>query len=309
MKLEVSIEDKFQKIHKLNYSLHETDLTNRWIVCTSMNLKNTQHKITSVFNNRTELDIPEITEKIRNLVAFINYEYDKTIDNFDVLSTPELNYLHEEFEIFGERIEELSMKGILTNSLNDNFFLLNEYIHMCEDALVTKAGTWGRFGILYDIQPLGIHFPIREEDKLLLDAGLTWGKLYLGYNTLGKDWFAVCKDNDVDVIARDMVKPQKRFAAETWLNFNTDQYKHQTVSHFQKWAKNLPQDLQKKVPFNNLNELTLGRFQIGELIIDENFLKYDSNPLHWKSYRHDCKLKWNHEVLTTFRKVKSIKII
>lgn len=309
MKLEVHIEDKFENLHVLTYDLYQTDLTKRWIVCTMKNLQNPRHYVASVFNNRTELDVPEITENIKKLVNTLNKEYDKHIDNFESLDNVKLNYLHEEFEIFGQRMEELRMKGLMTKSLNDNFFLLNEYIHMCEDAIVTKQGTWGGFGILYDIQPLGIFFPIKEEDKLLLEAELTWGKLYLGYNTLGKDWFAVCKDNDVDVILRDMVKPQKRFAAETWLNFNGDQLRHQKIAYFQKWVKSLPEEAQKKVPYHNLNELTLGRFQLGELIIDDNFLRYDPNPLHWKSYRHECKLKWNHEVLTTFRKILEIRLV
>jgi hypothetical protein len=147
-----------------------------------------------------------------------------------------------------------------------------------------------------------------EMDKLLLETGFSWGRLYLGYNTLGKDWLAVAKDNDVEVIVRDMVKPQKRFAAETWLNFNIDQEEQNRVSSFINWCNALPFDIRKKVPFNNLNQLTLGRFPIGDIVINDTFLKIDPNPDHWKTYRHDCKLQWNHKVLTTFRSVEDIRI-
>jgi len=306
--LEVKIRDKFDEFHYLKYRLYETDLVDRWVKLTNRNLKNPNHSINTVINNRTEADVPEISNLLKEIVAKINVEYDKHIESFDDIDNLKLNYLHEEFEIFGQRMDELFLAGRLTDTLTNNFFALNEHIHMCEDALITKTGSWGGFGILYDICPTGLHLPIKQEDKLYLETPIGWGKLYLGYNTLGKDWFSVAKDNDIDVVARNMVKPQKRFAAETWLNFNGDSTPTQVVSFFQEWVNGLPPELQKKVPYHNLNELSLGRFQLGELIIDQNFLKYDRDPLHWKAYRHECKKEWNHNVLTTFRSVESIKI-
>lgn len=309
MILEVRIRDKFDKIHSLKYKIYETNLSEKWAILTRENLKNPNHTIYSTLNNRTEDDVPEIAQQIKEIITKISTEYDRQITTFDELDTQKLNYLHEEFEIFGQRMDELALKGKLTESLQSNFFALNEHIHMCEDAMITKKESWGGFGILYDIHPTGLHLPVRDEDRLYLDCGLSWGRLYLGYNTLGKDWFAVAKDNDIDVIARDMVKPQKRFAAEAWLNFNADYEPVQLVSFFQQWVKKLPPDLQKKVPYFNINELSLGRMAIGEIVIDSNFLKYDSNPINWKAYRHPSKLKWNHEVLSTFRSVESVKFI
>jgi len=300
--LKVIIKDKFDKLHTLNYKIYSTDLSEKWIQLTNENLKNPDHKIVSVFNNHTDKDIPEISEKIKKLVDQINQEYDKSIESFDHLDKIKLNYLHQEFENFGERIEELAFKGILTPSLSENFFALNEYIHKCEDAFIKT------FGILYDIHPLGKHLQIDDEDRLFLETDLAWGKLYLGYNTLGKDWLTVAKDNDIEVIERGMVKPQKRFAAETWLSFTRDVSSIERNIFFHKWVKTLPTNLQKKVPFYKLNELSLGRFVIGKIIIDDNFLKYDSNFSNWKTYNHPSKSKWNYEVLTTFRSIESIRI-
>jgi hypothetical protein len=306
--LEVIIKDKVDKLHTLNYNIYPTDLSEKWIQLTNENLKNPGHKIVSVFNNHTDKDVPEIAEKIKELVYQINQEYDKSIESFDQLDKIKLNYLHQEFENFGERIEELAVKGILTPSLSENFFALNENIHKCEDALITCKDVWGAFGILYDIHPLGKHLQIENEDRLFLETELAWGKLYLGYNTLGKDWLAVAKDNDIEVIERGMVKSQKRFAAEAWLSFTRDVSSIQRAIFFHNWVKTLPINLQKKIPFYKLNELGLGRFVIGEIIIDDNFLKYDSNLSNWKSYRHPSKSKWNYEVLSTFRSIESIKI-
>ena len=306
--LEVKIKDKFDQYHYITYKIQKSHLASRWVGLTKLNLKNPRYAVTSSFNNKTVLDVPEITQEINNIVLRINQMYDKELPTYEVIDNPKLNYLHEEFEIFGERYDELKLSNKFSYELEDNFFALNEHIHMCEDAMITEPGTWGGFGILYDIQPLGLHLSIMEMDKLLLEAGFSWGRLYLGYNTLGKDWLAVAKDNDIEVIERDMVKPQKRFAAESWLNFNIDQEEHYRVSSFINWCNSLPLDIRKKVPFNNLNQLTLGRFPIGDVVINDTFLNIDPNPDHWKTYRHDCKLQWNHKVLTTFRSVEDIRI-
>jgi hypothetical protein len=306
--LEVELKDKFGGTHKLRYKIYHTPLSNRWVYVTKTSLANPKHYYNSVFNNSTIADVPEITNRINEIVSNINAEYDKQLPIYEVLDKPKLNYLHEEFEIFGERMDELSLKGKRTESLTKNFFALNEHIHVCEDAMITFPDKWGGFGLLYDIYPTGIHLNIQEMDKLMLEPYYTWGRLYLGYNTLGKDWMAVWKDNDIDVINRDMIRPQKRFAAEAWMNFNIDQTLSVKVGSFLHWCKSLPLETQKKIPFHNLNNLTLGRFAIGDLIIDETFLKVDPDPAHWNTYRHDCKLKWNHEVLTTFRTVERVRI-
>lgn len=303
MKLRVDIKDKFGSIHKLSYELYNTNLTKKWIEITIANLKNPNHNVVGVFNNRTQHDIPDLKISITDLINTINEEYDRQIKVFDEYNKEALNYLHQEFELFGERGLKVS------KSLSDNFFTLNEYIHMFEDALDARPGHWAAFGILYDIHPLGLHYPILEEDKLMLDTEFSWGKLYLGYNTLGKDWLSVFKDNDIDVISRGMVKSQERFSAETWLNFGGEHKKEFVVRKFGEWYDNLSKGLQQQVPLDNLNQLSLGRFLLGELIIDDNFLKYDPDPYHWKAYRHPCKLEWNHRVLTTFRSIEAIKFL
>jgi len=307
--LKVTIKDKFGNLNILSYQLYDTQLTDKWITLTNANLKRKTPSIHSVFNNRTEKDLPEIFKKLSSIVNHINKEYDKKLPLYIEYDNKKLNYLHEEFEIFGERIEELRFNNKLTNELSDNFYSLNEYIHICEDALITKENSWGAFGILYDIHPLGLHLPIQEEDKLMLNINYHWGKLYLGYNTLGKDWLNVFKDNDIEVIERDMVKPQRRFAAETWLNFNGDESLQVKISGFQKWVKDLKSPIKTKVLGHNISQLSLGRYLIGEVIIDDTFLNIDSDVDHWKVPRHSCKLKWNHKVLTTFRSIEKIEIV
>lgn len=307
--LEVKILDKFDQLKAIRYRLYDTPLTDRWVELTKQNLSDPQHKIVSVFSNRTKQDVPEITKSLNDIVRSINKLYDRHIEVFDSLNNEKLNYLHQEFEIFGERIESLISSNLYSKEVADLFFSLNEHIHMCENALGSEPHRWGGFGIQYDIQPLGKHLPIEEQDKLLLEPFFTWGRLYLGYNTLGKDWIDVAQTNDVRVVEENAVRPQERFAAEAWLNFIGDQDKNTRIKFFLNWAKKLPPELQSRVPFDNLNKLTLGKFPLGNIIIDSEFLKIDSNVNNWKIFRHPCKLKWIHEVLTTYRSIHEIKIL
>jgi hypothetical protein len=314
MILKIELEDKLGNAHVLNYHIYDTPLSKKWADITERNLANPDHSIHGVFNNLTNKDIPEIFSKLTSIITDINKEYDKKLPIAESYDNKMLNYLHEEFEVFGGRLDEAPKKLIYSalgkrtwsETLKNNFFALNESIHACEDALMDTDNTWGPAGILYDLHPLGIHEPVTEEDKLYLRPDFYWGKLYLGYNTLGKDWLNVYKDNDIEVIDREMVKPQRRYAAETWLNFCKDQDFIQKVTNFVKWCKSLPEHTQSKIPLNNINELTLGRFLIGELIIDDQFLKHDSVLRHWQTPGHPCKLKWNKTVLSTFRKVTKI---
>ena len=307
--LELKIKDKFGIIKTLVYKLYETPLVEKWIKITEENLSLDNHTISSAFINRTIEDVPELLSSINNLLSNINHNYDRPIEIFDQVGTKELNYLHEQFEEFGKRIDELHQTGKYNTEVANWFFSLNEHIHACESALETTGNEWGGFGVLYDLYPVGIHADLSEEDLLFLEPHHSWGKLYLGYNTLGKDWMAVYRDNDLEVIERHMVKPQQRFAAEAWLHFGPDQLHYNQVTKFIKWAKTLPDNLQKQIPFNNLNELRLGRYAIGEVVIDSEFLKIDSNPDNWKTFRHKSKMAWNYEVFTTYRSIESVKII
>jgi hypothetical protein len=235
---------------------------------------------------------------------------------YTTFDADKLNYLHEEFEKFEEFLNRPFAGRSLVyqavgpgQKLIDLFFALNEHIHMCEDALNDNGSLGNPAGILYDLHPLGLHKPIEEKDKLFLESDFKWGNLYLGYNTLGKDWMNVLKDGDFEVIVRDQVKPQQRFAAETWMNFGPEIHKTEQIQNYYNKVKSLPAELKNKIPFNNLNDLTLGRFLLGSLIIDQQFLNFDSNQDHWLISNHECKLKWNREVLSTFRSVVKIEIV
>ena len=176
---------------------------------------------------------------------------------------------------------------------------------MCEDTFAS-----GRvMGAIVDVKPSiksgkgGKHFKITDKDKLLLTSQYKWGDIYLGYNTLGKDYLAVMKDNDVRLIQNNQVKPQERYAAEVWLNFGPD-HELPTRFKFANWMDTLDDETRKKININDVQ----GRLYLGKLIIDDSFFKIDSNDEHWRQDNHDCKLRWNKEVFSTFREVVDVII-
>jgi hypothetical protein len=306
--LKATFLDKFDKTHSLYYRIYDTDLAHRWIKLTEKN-KAQKKELFSKFTNRIYSELPEVTANLNNIVVDINKQYDQQLPVYDTLNTEQLNYLHEQFEVYGDRIDEFVKNKTWTEELHQLFLRLNEAIHLTEDVLKTKSRPWPSFAMLYDYVPQEHHLPIKEEDKFLLRPNLQWGKIYLGYNTLGKDWLKVQCDNDIEVVERDQVRSQERFAAESWLNFGPDQDYNTVMMRFYQWYKTLPEELQSKVPLHNYSELNLGRFILGELIIDEYFLSFHNSEEDWHTPRHQCKVDWSMKIFTTFRSLQDISFI
>jgi hypothetical protein len=300
--------DKHSKSHSLYYRLYDTGLADRWLSLTRRNQKENKH-LTSRLTNRTWQDLPEITREFNKLVGEINSNYDRQLPQYKELDRDKLNDLHEEFELYGTRIEELWANKTYTEERHQQFLRLNDNIHLVEDVLKTKTRPWPSFAMLYDYTPQEYHLPITIEDKFWLRPALQWGKLYLGYNTLGKDWLKVEMDDDREVVERDMVMTQERFAAEAWLNFGPDQDHDLNLQRFHYWYKSLPEELQVKVPIHDPHTLSLGRFILGELIIDDYFLSFHDKEEDWALARSPCKLKWSLEVFSTFRALDKIEIV
>lgn len=289
--------------HKILYKLIDSPLTQRWIDLININKSRPDNTLSGVFSNRTVNDVQKLTDDINQLVTNINQEYHIQLPIYEQLDNKKLNYLHEFFELF------VKDSNIYSDSLKLNFNDLNETIHCCEHAMFNRGDNLGVFGLTFDMYPRNNFDSIIEEDKLMLRSELLWGKIYLGYNTLGKDWLQCIKFNDIDVILRNSVAPQRRFAAETWINFGADFESGYWLTEFYRRVKLLPVEIQKLIPLDNLNELTLGRFILGDIIITDEFLKIDSNRNNWLINNHECKRKWTYEVFSTFRTVNNFRLL
>jgi hypothetical protein len=309
----VFLDDRGKK-HELNFALYDTDLVKRWVEITKKNQQTPESYISAQFTNISYGEISKVRTRLTDCLNRINSVYDEPLPLYEEiveLTTPELNYLHEEFERYGDRFEDLiHTTNWWSQELHEDFLKLNELIHLHEDLLFIKQGDFPNMAVLYDYYPQGLHLPILGRDRLWLTSKLQWGEVYLGYNTLGKDWFKVVFDEDLEVIERDQVRPQERFAAETWINFGPDSGGVYEIEQLEKFYSKLPEELQKKVPIDDLNKLAFGRFKLGKIIIDDYFVsRYGGTFEDYNITSGDAKRHWSENVFNTFVELKEIQFL
>lgn len=310
--LQLHFLDNQEQKHIINFFIYNSKLAKRWIAITRKNQAISEKHISERFSNVSYTQRTGVRARLNSCLTRINEIYDEQLPLYpeiENLTTPELNYLHEQFERYGDRYRELmENKTHWTPELHEDFLQLNELIHLHEDINLSASQKFPSMSLLYDYYPQEIHEPIMESDKIWLTSQFKWGHVYLGYNTLGKDWIKVMMDNDLEVVEREQVRPQQRFAAETWINFGPEDNGWYSFYLLEKWIDGLPEELKSKVPSDNLNELTFGRFRIGEVIIDDYFLKYNPDPIQWKLPDSRAKLDWNNNVFSTFVKLTDVRI-
>jgi uncharacterized HAD superfamily protein len=313
---------------KLYYRLNNTSLRDRWIKQVMDRNAEPNTFLDLKISNKTTKDIPHLINKINEVITGINLYYDKQLPLFTETTKLDheiLNYLHEEFEVYGERHEQIIIKEKrhLTNpgdpkvwpgnrfnvEFHNLWLKLNEYIHIIESAISTsKYGEFFlNFSCLVNVYPPVPGELIQEIDKLFLDTNFKWGELYLGYNTLGKDYQHAWHDDDTRVITNGQVKVQEYFSTEAWLNFTEGAISPNTAeTEFWKWYERQDQSVKDKIPLDNLNKLALGRYHIGSIVYIELSEKYDyrewiNNP----QFRY----KWNVEVFSQVERAVKVDII
>jgi hypothetical protein len=74
-------------------------------------------------------------------------------------------------------------------------------------------------------------------------------------------------------------------------------------NRFYKWANTTITD----VPVGNLNQLALGRYYLGTIIITEELLNYHATASDWYVPNHKCKLMWSKEIISANTVVKSVE--
>jgi hypothetical protein len=260
---------------------------------------------------------------VNETIIKINEYYDRQLpifNNVSEITAQSLNYLHEEFELYGQRCltaftqnevrDPTVWPGLyFRNDFHHAWLKLNEYIHIIEPAL--NPDYFPHFSCLIQYEPFEKGDAINPVDKLFLDSDFSWGHLYLGYNTLGKDWKDAAFDNDIRVVVDDQIKVQETFCSEVWLNFS-DQWKsfHKiTEIKFWRWYKELSPEVQSKIPIDNLSTLALGRYYLGMIEIDDTFLKFHPNKNDWAVPYSELRKKWNLEVFSKIVRAVDIEII
>jgi hypothetical protein len=313
----------------LIYNLYDIDIVDRWIKLVDENNRR-NNKLR--YNYRKILNEEEIRARFKlfqDNIAYINANYDRVLT--DIVSVHYLrdnqhilNDLHEEFEIYGDRMAVLLAKGYFNDPMtfdeynepwpglrhnkttHEAFLLLNEQIHNFEAVYRTwDDPTRSLCTCLVDFIPAGLHSPLRAEDYFLFTPDHEWGCAYLGYNTLGKHWSSTMHDNDIDVVKRGAVRPQQRFAAELYMNFSTPLLAQTRIEFYKWWTEN---GISKHYdPAMKLGDWAMGYIPVARLSKYQIDTGATINiPLGWSRKE---KLEWNNQVWSQFSTIADIEII
>jgi len=321
---------------KLYYTITSTDIASRWVGLVN---KNNELNNKLRFNYRKILSDAEIEAQFlefKSNIEYINANYDillpeiTSVENVK-LNANVLNDLHEQFEVYGDRLEAFIQEGYFNNPkaspkynpvwpgdshnkiLHEAFLRINEQIHNFEAIL----RTWDRrtksiCTCLVDFMPNKkpeevlpgdyLHLPLKPEDYILFDAEHHWGWLYLGYNTLGKHWQSACNDNDIEVVRRKQIRPQERFAAEMYMSFRGDTPHYARIALNKWWVDN---DFSEFIdPDLKLKDLALGFIPIAQL---ESYAINNQSIVNLSKSQDIA--SWNLNVWSKFNSIKSVKVI
>lgn len=164
--------------HDVYFDMFNTDIVRRWIEMTLISQRDKTKNLHYTFFNKTIETVQEVRTKLDECVRRINVIYDRHINDFadvKLLTFEMLNYLHQEYEIYGDRKDELIADGSHWSRLmHDDFLLLNELIHQHEDCLSSKSNPVPNMAVLYDFYPQGLHCPLTESDKIWFRPNLDW---------------------------------------------------------------------------------------------------------------------------------------
>lgn len=292
---------------RLNYCLQANSLREKWLneVKTYRNQDKKWYNLKISNKDRSQLN--KLTKRLNYIIKNINNSYDfeilPSLDGVRDISRKKLNHLHELFEEYGAN--PLLYKGESTH----NFWLdLNEWIHITETAMETTGDVFPQYSALVTVYPPYPGRRLEEKDKLFLSTDFSWGQLFLGYNTLGKDYLSAAQDDDVRVVTNNQVKVQQMYSSEVWLCFQEKSFMQKNIEmQFYKWYETVEQEAKEIIPIEDLNVLGLGRYYLGNIVIDDDFLKFHpvENDWYFDSRIHQ---RWNREVFSQIKSVTDIKL-
>ena len=235
--------------YDIYFRLYETELAKKWVnVFEKMNYGEKRIREKSIkFSKSNTYTLDMLTErgkldKINRIIDYLNSFYDKEIRSATVINQDTLNYLHEEYEIYGNRLAEKLSKnwwddawkrldkndpqairwpGIRFNEeFHSTFLQLNDMIHTLEmffNTTVpqnnTSLPTYSHANILISHDPR-IDYELTEEDCASFFKNFRFGDLFLGYNTLGKNIAHIVLDEDHRAAEENAVVLQTNWSNE-----------------------------------------------------------------------------------------------
>ncbi len=294
---------------QLDYLLQPNSLREKWI--NEIKTYQTKGKTSFTLNisNKNCSHVGQLIEKLNSIIQELNDKYESKIllmvNEKDGVNQKILNSLHEKFEEYGE-----NKFSYLGKNVHYLWLQLNEWIHITEVAIETTEDKFPQYGAVITAYPPYPGRKLEEVDKLFLSTDFSWGHLYLGYNTLGKDYMSAVCDNDIRVILNKQIKVQERYSSEVWLCFQNKTYTNMQKTReleFYQWYESLNQESQELIPIENLNTLGLGRYYLGHILINKDLLKFHPVAEDWWTDQKIQK-QWNNEVFSKVKSVVNVKI-
>lgn len=298
---------------KLDYLLQPNSLRDKWINEVKTYSRTPDTYLNLKISNKNYLHLDELKEKLNSIVTEINSAYDEDIlvplNGKEDINRTKLNNLHEKFEEYGEfGAGDGGGPWYRGQRIHDLWLDLNEWIHITETAMATNSEDYPNYSALVTVYPPYPGKKLDDIDKLFLTTEFSWGHLYLGYNTLGKDYMHVSCDGDDRVITNGQVKVQNMYSSEVWLCFQEKHnFLNQVELQFYEWYKDLSEEVKEMIPTENLSELALGRYYIGNIIINEDLLKFHPIKEDWHS-DSELQKRWNNEVFSKVKNVTKVRI-
>lgn len=226
----------------------------------------------------TKYSIDEVTDILQNICNELGLEMLRP------LTQEHLNDLHREF-----------VKG---QGSTETWANLNTYIHIAETLLTDKFAPYNSI-ITFTHNVVPTMVDIEEKFKLWLTTESLWGDLLTGYETIGKDWLDLAKNNDDTT----ELKVKHKIGPETSLYFHAEYPFPKHIERlFAEWAETTG-----KAPLDSLNILSLGNYYLGHVIITDEFLNFHPVVSDWYVPNHKCKLDWNKEAIGADAKVVNIE--
>ena len=223
--------DDGQRVHTLRYQVVDSPVSRLWLERTRFALAQTDCHI---FGNQwmttvaTEVEIHALWKKMKGLVdeansgRYIKVDHIEMADDIDLAvdNRPALNYLHYRFHEFEEHVAA-------TNNWVDGYdplIQLNVDIHKLEAMIGTNSQTLTAGFFLHSLTLEPMEYAIQEHEKAELYDYFyhdpSFGDLLLGYHTVGKNIYHCWKDNDIELVKKGMVRPQRTISNEVVLFFN-----------------------------------------------------------------------------------------
>lgn len=225
--------------------------------------------------SRTKVEIINDFLRLKQLVNLINASsYDRKIDiNLDTdFSLKKLFDLHEHFEHLGHRYrtKDESLSLIAYEEVIELGCEMNGLIHKLETSLY--SGSWMQ--ALFKKPNIG-RIPLTTE--LISESVKDYKKdhLYVGYGETGKNMAHIFQMNEVDLLERQMVQPQRYILSEFFIPFED---MIMNYSEYLNWCK---KNNAGEKGYDYENPIWYGKWEVGQ-IIEKSFKNLAEFPIYNK---------------------------